>query len=64
MCLYGVEIYLSLSDRIEIGRKFLVEDLNYFGGFGIVISEVIEDVLRDEKVCYVLGSVFNYVFMY
>ncbi|NJE00072.1 TrpB-like pyridoxal phosphate-dependent enzyme [Thermococcus sp. LS1] len=64
MRLYGAEIYPSPSDRTEIGRKFLAEDPNHPGGLGIAISEAIEDVLRDEKARYALGSVLNHVLMH
>lgn len=64
MRLYGAEIYPSPSDRTEIGRKFLSEDPNHPGGLGIAISEAIEDVLRDEKARYALGSVLNHVLMH
>ncbi|WP_456367695.1 TrpB-like pyridoxal phosphate-dependent enzyme [Thermococcus sp.] len=64
MRLYGAEIYPSPSDRTEIGRKFLAQDPNHPGGLGIAISEAIEDVLRDEKARYALGSVLNHVLMH
>ncbi|NJE42638.1 TrpB-like pyridoxal phosphate-dependent enzyme [Thermococcus sp. GR6] len=64
MRLYGAEIYPSPSDGTEIGRKFLSEDPNHPGGLGIAISEAIEDVLRDEKARYALGSVLNHVLMH
>jgi len=64
MRLYGAEVYPSPSDRTEIGRKFLSEDPNHPGGLGIAISEAIEDVLRDEKARYALGSVLNHVLMH
>jgi len=64
MRLYGAEVYPSPSDRTQIGRKFLREDPNHPGGLGIAISEAIEDVLRDEKARYALGSVLNHVLMH
>ncbi len=64
MQVYGAEVYPSPSDRTEVGRKFLAEDPQHPGGLGIAISEAIEDVLRDEKARYSLGSVLNHVLMH
>ncbi len=64
MKVYGAEVYPSPSNRTEVGRKFLKEDPQHPGSLGIAISEAIEDVLRDEKARYSLGSVLNHVLMH
>ncbi len=64
MELFGAEVYPSPSDKTEVGRRFLAEDPNHPGSLGIAISEAIEDVLRDEKARYSLGSVLNHVLLH
>ncbi|AFK23042.1 TrpB-like pyridoxal phosphate-dependent enzyme [Pyrococcus sp. ST04] len=64
MRIYGAEIYPSPSENTEVGRKFLKEDPNHPGSLGIAISEAIEDVLKDDKARYSLGSVLNHVLMH
>jgi len=64
MNVYGAEVYPSPSNRTEVGRKFLKENSEHPGGLGIAISEAIEDVLKDEKARYSLGSVLNHVVMH
>ena len=64
MKVYGAEVYPSPSNRTEVGRKFLKEDPEHPGGLGIAISEAIEEVLKDEKARYSLGSVLNHVLMH
>ncbi|MFA4661669.1 TrpB-like pyridoxal phosphate-dependent enzyme [Pyrococcus kukulkanii] len=64
MRVYGAEIFPSPSENTEIGRKFLKENPNHPGSLGIAISEAIEDVLKNEKARYSLGSVLNHVLMH
>ena len=64
MKVYGAEVDPSPSDRTEVGRRFLKDDPEHPGGLGIAISEAIEDVLKDEKARYSLGSVLNHVLMH
>ncbi|MFA4719020.1 TrpB-like pyridoxal phosphate-dependent enzyme [Pyrococcus kukulkanii] len=64
MRVYGAEIFPSPSENTEIGRKFLKENPDHPGSLGIAISEAIEDVLKNEKARYSLGSVLNHVLMH
>ncbi|ASJ16409.1 TrpB-like pyridoxal-phosphate dependent enzyme [Thermococcus chitonophagus] len=64
MRVYGAEIFPSPSENTEIGRKFLKENPDHPGSLGIAISEAIEDVLKDEKARYSLGSVLNHVLLH
>lgn len=64
MNIWGVKVYFLFIDFIEVGCQVLAKNFNLLGSFGIVILEVVECVVFDEYIKYVLGSVFNYVFMY
>ncbi|MDK2869694.1 MAG: tryptophan synthase beta chain [Pyrococcus sp.] len=64
MRIYGAEVFPSPSENTEIGKRFLSENPNHPGSLGIAISEAIEDVLKDEKARYSLGSVLNHVLMH
>ncbi|WP_048146581.1 TrpB-like pyridoxal phosphate-dependent enzyme [Pyrococcus abyssi] len=64
MRIYGAEVFPSPSENTEVGKRFLKEDPNHPGSLGIAISEAIEDVLKDEKARYSLGSVLNHVLMH
>ncbi len=64
MEIYGAEVFPSPSSNTEVGRKILKEDPENPGSLGIAISEAIEDVLRDEKSRYCLGSVLNHVLLH
>jgi len=64
MEIYGAEVFPSPSTITGVGRKILKEDPEHPGSLGIAISEAIEDVLRDEKSRYCLGSVLNHVLLH
>jgi len=64
MEIYGAEVFPSPSTITSVGRKILREDPEHPGSLGIAISEAIEDVLRDEKSRYCLGSVLNHVLLH
>ncbi|AEC51086.1 tryptophan synthase subunit beta [Pyrococcus sp. NA2] len=64
MMVYGAEVFPSPSENTEVGRRYLREDPNHPGSLGIAISEAIEDVLKDDKARYSLGSVLNHVLMH
>ena len=64
MEIYGAEVFPSPSTITSVGRKILKEDPEHPGSLGIAISEAIEDVLRDEKSRYCLGSVLNHVLLH
>lgn len=64
MQIYGGEVIPSPSELTEFGRALLKEDPNHPGSLGIAISEAIEDVLRDERARYCLGSVLNHVLLH
>ena len=61
---YGAEVYPSPSKITEFGRQLLREDPENPGSLGIAISESIEDVLKDERARYCLGSVLNHVLLH
>ncbi len=64
MKLYGAEVVPSPSDRTEVGKHFLEENLEHPGSLGIAISEAIEVAVKDEKSKYSLGSVLNHVLLH
>lgn len=64
MEIYGAEVIPSPSERTDAGKRFLGEDPEHPGSLGIAIAEAVEDVLRDEKARYSLGSVLNHVLMH
>jgi len=64
MEVWGAKVYRSPSENTEFGRKILSKDPNHPGSLGIAISEAIEDVLKDDKSRYCLGSVLNHVLLH
>lgn len=61
---YGADVYASPSEQTESGRKILKDDPNNPGSLGIAISEAVEDALKNDKVKYGIGSVFNHVLLH
>ncbi|MBS7614230.1 TrpB-like pyridoxal phosphate-dependent enzyme [Candidatus Bathyarchaeota archaeon] len=61
---YGADVYASPSEETESGRKILKDDPDNPGSLGIAISEAVEDALKNEKVKYGIGSVFNHVLLH
>ncbi|MEW6686652.1 MAG: TrpB-like pyridoxal phosphate-dependent enzyme [Candidatus Edwardsbacteria bacterium] len=64
MELYGAKVFASPSPNTETGRTLYEKDSNHPGSLGIAISEGLEDVKKDPKAIYCLGSVLNHVLMH
>ena len=64
MQVYGAEVYPSPSNMTNFGRSLIRSRPDHPGSLGIAISEAIEDVLKDNKARYCLGSVLNHVLLH
>ena len=61
---YGANVIASPSDKTNIGRKMLEENIDRGGSLGTAISEAVEMAVGTEGYRYVLGSVLNQVLIH
>jgi len=62
---FGAQVFVSPTDRTNVGRTLLAADPNNTGSLGIAISEAVEDAATSNGAKkYSLGSVLNHVLLH